>query len=828
MNKELFAELYKFINSPALSEEQFFNYLTSDNLISSSYNYKYFTKKGNTFQTTCPDIYIRIIKSSQNFSLDNLMNYMSHTESSIKQRLLSLQNQKKIVALYAKYQPELPCHDNPEQLLLNLFRECITEKTYLFPSYKKQYLKPKTMAKIAGRENDCDELKRILNQHKHILLSGELGCGKTRFIEYYISKEKPEDCYYVSYQENLNTTLGTIKFDHSYFNNGDISMLKNQKYKDALLVIDNMQFSKDIKADLKELSSYAIQVVAITANNTSSSDFRTFKLSDLSDDDICNIFELYSEITLSNPQRKELCTISKKNVLLVSLIAGLCKKLNQQISNSTPQNKIIDIILSKMKKSIDIDTKKDQKIDLKYKHTYDKENLGLIGHIKAAYRAYYENINDTMSQFLEYLCCFGWSPIPMLFTEEIFTSTFENAPSYNNIQELIADLAEWNLIKITDNHILISPLIVHAVIATHKPVPEKMTDIIENLCNFLTNYSDTLSVPYLSDTLFRFVQTLYDDVKTINNATQITTSKIFEKWQDLLYLIWNYYQYIGSFNLANEISNLIKYPDELQSKYNSWENKLFNLSMNIHTHATNELVSQIDNMTDTPQDNVNAIAITNFYISMFNHTLKQLFENELQAYLNTNSVLVKPDNIAYLRKGMGQIISHSNLPENRIFFSDEQISFFNLCYWLLYKNYHLSGEYPKDFIDSYNSIDSWKNVNLQIQGTAYILYRQNRYCYCKQDFPIFANSVLLKTETLNKLINNCNLIPGQTFYLCFYVYILVAATHFAFQKVQNKTMPVFPLTEYIYSLLERTIIAQEELINIMETLNSVLNSLNLD
>lgn len=145
--------------------------------------------------------YSSILSKSQNLTLMNLIKITSGKDPKISRSaealLLSMQNE--LLNLCSKYSLPHTDTDNAEQLLNKLFTACITEKKYpcLFASQKKQQLKPTTIKGTIGRSDDSKNLLYCLTQYHKIIISGQPGSGKSRFVQYCLSTWGIQDYCYV-------------------------------------------------------------------------------------------------------------------------------------------------------------------------------------------------------------------------------------------------------------------------------------------------------------------------------------------------------------------------------------------------------------------------------------------------------------------------------------------------------------------------------------------------------------------------------------------------------------------------------------------------------
>lgn len=612
MNAKLFKDLHTLIRTTfpekELSDDIFLYYLINGSPFGESTNTEAFNNINianiingrKKLRSIFKDSYPLILESSRKLRLEPLIaNYYKNYPKKARQIKESiLADEYGIKEIYERYLGPVPKDHDSESLLLHLFTECITEKRErCFASYKNQKMKPSTAEYTVGREKDVETLNEIFKKHSKIIISDQYGAGKSHFVQYYLYKHEPEDYCYIYYQADLESTLQTIKFADApagEYPNSSCNDLMDPAFKQSLLIIDNMYLSPDFQKELQLLASFAVKIIVITTCNVDFKSFYHFQMSNLSDSELQKVFEQYSEIALeSEHNQAQLLRLTQGNVLMITLIAHQCKTL---ITKSHSASMCPSDVLRQVFTQMDILSNRiefEQEGNFTYKSIHDKKTLDLIGHIKYIYKGFFDISGRYKEErnVIKMLCCFGWSPIPLAFIHEIL---YEHIPTYN---KCLVSLSELGLFLLTDDTVQITPLISHAIIAAENPSlkDKSYRELCSYLKKFLQEYDMTLSVPYVSDTLFVFARTLYNDETAKNNPGQKRTSSYFENWQDLMYLIHDYYSQNGIVNYAEKLASLIKYPPTQKNAHNKFDKYFFNLANSIQIEpAKSELMMQFD------------------------------------------------------------------------------------------------------------------------------------------------------------------------------------------------------------------------------------------
>ena len=841
MNKLLFKDLYKLLytalDSKIFTEALFLHYLTgfSSSETFNGISYDSFTddvfKRRKKLRTIFGNQYLKMRDLNQQLKLDNLIREISDTSSYINATKNSLYNKKDdILNLYKKYEIPTTFEADIEHLLLNLFTECITEKSSrLFSLKQNPRLKKSTIASTLGRSEDSERLRNRLDQYHKIIISGQLGSGKSRFIKYCLGIWNLKDYCYINYDTNINNTLHKITFrdcyDYEYFDlllNKDLS---DPRYSSALLVIDHMYFSDNIFSELEQLAPLPLNIIVITLSNINVTSFYNFELPTLSDDTLQEIFESYTKISLRNKKiMNKLFCITQRNICMISLIIRLCKKFSPEESSG-----ILTQILSRLsilndhlipnlnleKNTIDTTSylSYTPKLDRKFKISNNAETLNLIGNVKTIYNEIRDHLDDNAKEHMKYLCCFGWEPVPCEFYKIIF-------PSYS--EDTIHKLYEMKLLELMNENIQLSPLIAHAVVAVEKPDPPDFNILVDNIIQFLTEYDYALSVPYLSNILSVFVHTLYDNVRAENYTNESEKTEGAKKRKFLLYMVYEYYNQIGDYVLAKDILELINSVN-LRDGYNPIDIQLFCISNELQMATTIKplLANKLDEICHAISGNYNPdnpFNATNTIINALDLIIGLYCTNFFSLLYEQNDLVQYQET---LTKVMNIILRKINLIPNNpeISIDNEKMKYYKLCNHFMIKAFS-----KPDKITVYiQNIKQWKNINYRIRGIAFLLFMQNFHIYCltytEQKTPNFLRSffeskIMPQINYMSDLIKKCNLIPVQTFKLCYYCYISTAIIqHYflALHYIDRESFPDLSIIDKIRILINLTLISKEDL-----------------
>lgn len=721
-----------------------------------------------------------------------------------------------ITSLYKKYEHNIPSDMHITDLIINFCHIALSKETLKFArSYSKHKLKSGSFNTTFGRDEDVRCLQIMLKEHKKVIVSGEPGIGKSRFVKYYLMKEKITNYYYIDLDElyDIKYTLNHIQFVDSYGNTfwGGVEELQSQNLSSATLIIDNMYYFPDKSLRYLELlSKMHMDIIVIMLSPLKTESFQVYELPKLSEEDLPIIFEANSGFAFPNEElREQLFKETGHNTLLVSLTARLCNAKSELLSKKST-TMILQDALEYMKYP-DAHNHPDAKVTFKFDYTGYRGKVNAISHMKLEYLKSFKFSQPEQYDYLKWLSCFGSAWLPIDFVARII-------PDYH--KKCLDLLYNMGFIFLTEDALQLSPLVSRAAyaIGIPKPARKEFDVIVKNLIQFLKDYDESLSIPYLSDVLLIFIETLYEKIDAKNNPNQYTTSKKFEVWQNLIYLIREYYYQCGDYFLADRVTSLIKYPQALKNLHSPIDPQLFYLSSNVRRESLmKEISDQFDNLCSS-------ISKTSEYSEQINiipFLTQRLDDIILLLCITDKNILYMRDYtlfdyryklITAIPELMHYIVS-SHMP-------DEIIRYYNLCYQLeVHPNPLLY-----DFISCLPTIKQWNNINYRIRGTAYVLFRLSLFIHgicanMKYPYPqsvpptLFESFLIPEMDYLHEQIQKCRLIPIQTFRICFYAYISIATVQHCLlssEMAPKRSGKEAFNAEYIKELVSRCILSKEE------------------
>lgn len=788
--------------------------------------------------------YNTILLQTQNLQLEDLFKICHIIDSkdihNTKAELSDKQNELR--KLYEDFSLPYSDSENSEQLLSKLFTACITEKIpCLFSSQKKQQLKPATIKNTLGRSEDSKNLLQCLKDHPKVIIPGEHGSGKSRFIQYCLSTWNIQDYCYVSYINDLKSVKKSIPYYKNDKQNFSTSFedFMNNSYSSSLLVIDHMNEPGNFAQELDELASYVINVIVITTSHISSESFHgfhTFQLSPIPDDTLINFFENIADISLTDKEQKLLFDITQRNILLISLIAGQYKQLTKR---STDSSGIMSKLLSCFDNTLSVHFSLASGQSSTYKHPYTKKTLDILGHIKSIYADFSNKRKktDPLRHTLQFLCCFGYSMIPLSFL-----SLFSE---YD--QQSINTLSDMGWIEKIDSSIQLSPLIARSVFAFENPNAADCYNLIDIMNNFLVNYDLTLNIPYLSNNLFVFASSMYAKISVKNNPNQKHASTEFENWQNLIYSIYNYYLENGDFQLAEKIAQMIYYPN-ISHRHSELDPSFFQFSIHMSLQDWIEKIPKEANQLSNMIENKNALLYTNtspFLITTMNNVI-YLYCRCLFAYYNDIHIgNADKWNIEDLKSyrftlfnAIGKILHNIPNPKYDINpkISISQYEYYQLCHTLMNSPECISSHLFEPLIwednDTVSVSESFisqlpkTNVNYYIRGIAFTMFMRSIYRKDLQfrshssvspvDPQMLIYSIRCDINEIHKQIIACEHIPWHTAWICLYCYLQLITELFQLYQENNQHITTLYYSYIFKSLLHRSTFSKEELKEIYE------------
>ncbi len=760
--------------------------------------------------------------NNDNLAFIDILALITSNREIQKKFLASIESLRpQIINLYQNHSISFNQQLDTHALLLSLFKECANIRFFCPLSYHKFEIKDSTIKTTFGREVHSQKLHDHFKQHHKIMLWGEHGSGKTRFIQYCLRNWNKTDYCLVNYSNNLSDTLKQVTYIDYRNRPHSLSLpdIEKHNFLTSLLIIDNMCFSSDAAKDIEDLKKLNAHIIVITTTPINTDTFDSYKLPSLLDDDLISIFETDSKIKCDKYNREQLLTQTWRNPLFISLIAKQCKKENADIN--TLEN-ILKYLNQPDDKSL-----KFQKI----KHPYNISPINFIGHIKYVYTNVLKQsklkYNNKVIKQLKYLCCFGCTPIPLSFISSVF-------PDYDDTQ--FETLSQIGLIERSSETVQIPPLIFYAVWATENFIPEQKD--LKILCGklriFLMLYDSTLSVPYLSSLLLLFARNLYENVSITNNPNQNKASKYFEMWQHLLFLIFTYYNQTGDFQLATETHALIHYPDNVQNRHTPLDKDLFHLANNISLYPksdTDGIIKEIDKICLSSKINDAFSAdITNVLINALDKAIKDYCNLFFSYIMEPNSSIEKEQQ--HYTNILGMLLSQIFAPTALMLFQNtyvdlaERLKYYKWCHTLMTIPIILPECLQKHCLE----LKTWENTNYRIRSIAFYVFIHNFSLFknantnpdlFKFNLLHFNSTIKPEVSYLSDQIHECKLIPYETFYICLCCYISTALVQYTFLPNEPNNFSFRFYKKCLKELSTRIVLYEENLDSIMTCIDKV-------
>lgn len=754
---------------------------------------------------------------NDNLALIDILDFIAPKREISNKFLTAIESLRpQIINLYKKHSIPINEQLDTRALLLSLFTEC-TNIRFLCPlSYHMFKIKDSTIKTTLGRKLHSQELYNLLEQYHKITLWGDHGSGKTRFIKYCLRIWNKTDYCFVDYSNNLSDTLNQVTYiDYqNHPHSLTIPDLNKYNFLTSLLIIDNMCFSSDAAKDMEELEKLNANIIVIATNHIHNDEFYSYELPQLSDEDLVSIFETESNLECDISHSDQLLSKTWRNPFFITLIAKQCKQEKADINN-------LDDILKYLEQP-------DKKITLQtFKQPYNDSPVNFMGHIKYVYTNLLKNSKladkDKIIQQLKYLCCFGCSPIPLSFISHVF-------PEYD--KSYYDKLTQMGLIEHLSETVQVPPLIFYGVWAVENFKPEQKD--LKSLCNrlrkFLICYDDTLSVPYLSSLLLLFAQNFYDNVPITNNPKQNKASTYFEIWQNLLSLIFTYYNQTGDFQLAAETHALIHYPDDVQNRHTPLDKDLFHLANNINLYpksAADNIIKEIDKICLS--QNINdafSANITNVLSNALDKTIKDYCNLFFSYIMESNSSIEKEQQ--HYTNILGMLLSQIFDPTALVILQnvcvnlEERLKYYKGCHTLMTMPIILPEYLQKHCL----ALKTWKNTNYRIRSIAFFVFIYNFSLFKNaksnsdlNDFNLllqYNSTIIPEVSYLRNQIYECKLIPHETFYICLCCYISTALIQYTFlpNEAENSSLSFY---KYCLKELSSRIVLYEENLNTLMT-----------
>lgn len=205
--------------------------------------------------------------------------------------------------------------------------------------------------KFFGREKELALLNQLLDIGKSpIYLSGNSGLGKTQLaLKLAFDRRNDYECYYVSFNENLEKTILSLRTNPPFFNSDskpkdpkalyDWNMNCLRAHGDTILLIDNFNLSPEdmqlvlCSADYANLKRLNITII-FTCRYRPPLQETCVEVKELEYSELLKLMKTYYKDYESENELIELIKIAEKNTFLVETMA---RNLGSSLGEITPQ-----------------------------------------------------------------------------------------------------------------------------------------------------------------------------------------------------------------------------------------------------------------------------------------------------------------------------------------------------------------------------------------------------------------------------------------------------------------------------------------------------------
>lgn len=398
--------------------------------------------------------------------------------------------------------------------------------------------KPKT---FIGRTTELAELEKVIFKHNHCIVSGIAGIGKTFFIKTFLSEHRMKytDYCFITYQNNLETTIASIRFKDGLLSEKVAQQFKinweyllNKSYN-SILVIDAMNcFENAFNQNIKKLSELPITIIVITRCPYKGKEFKTFHLDAMNSEQLITLFQNHcfwhshsiEEIT-------NFIHILEDNTLVIML----CAKYLQIKKITIPQllENMNHIRLHNFKDKTTFSTPHERKPPSYYLTGNKNGSRTLREHIIKLYSLSFDVVsNQQLQQDLLNLSLFATIDTPVSLITKWFGEDIKNS-----IKELIFQgwIQYVNSDESNDPQIIMSTFIAEAIMGYEQINVKKAENLLDI---FSGDISDVMVSPTAKTNPRYMIPMLFN---VFQNLKEECNKRYQKKWSDFICQVLDYY-----------------------------------------------------------------------------------------------------------------------------------------------------------------------------------------------------------------------------------------------------------------------------------------------
>ncbi len=347
---------------------------------------------------------------------------------------------------------------------------------------------PKPCRHFCGRENELEQIHKLLNENGKVFLRGIAGMGKSELAKMYAQRYKKEytNILYFRYMGSLKQMIADCDFADDTDNDTEKRFEKHNRFlkslrEDTLIVIDNFNVVPTPDSLFDIVMNYRCKILFTTRCRFS--EYTEFEISEMSLD---NLFELVAKFYDKAEKKKDIVTEIIHEIHGHTLSVELAARL---LSSGKLRPKKLLVELKKSKSIL---------------HTEDKINI--IKDSRNTKATYYEHIHRLMyiaglsGEAREIMRCMTFIPIggirPRLFAKWL------DLKNLNTVNALV----EYGFIQLNEFHkITLHPLVKEITLDDTKPSIANCKTFIDEIYHDCQLHG--IDLPY-HNTMFQIIENI--------------------------------------------------------------------------------------------------------------------------------------------------------------------------------------------------------------------------------------------------------------------------------------------------------------------------------
>lgn len=419
---------------------------------------------------------------------------------------------------------------------------------------------PKPCKHFCGREDELNELHKLLSMHNKIFVRGIAGIGKSEFIKAYAAAYSKDytNILYFTYPDGLQKLIADIDFSDDLSSEGEeIRFKRHNRFlrslkEDTLLIIDNFNTTASDEPVLDVVMKYNCKIIFTTRCRFEVG--KTYELREISDiETLLNLSaKLYSGIESNRKIVTQIIETVHRHTFAVELAARLL-----QSGVSEPSEVL--------KKLLECNVAPDSDDNIKITKDGKSAKATFYSHIRTLFSLYL--LNAEMQSIMR---CMTFAPT--LGLKGRLLAKWANLPNMNSIN----DLVELGFIQESEfENISLHPIVQEITLADLKPSIANCRELISSISSLCTLHGAELP----------FSKTMFNVIENIISRTEKDNTDLY------ILFLENAFEAMEKERYLSGMQNIIRELESLQSELNPndsallWDQKAAIEAMNSNYNA---------------------------------------------------------------------------------------------------------------------------------------------------------------------------------------------------------------------------------------------------